>query len=539
MAIRGHLDVLRPGFVAGWARDPARPEAAVELFVWIDGRLAARTLANRPRPDLVKAGFGDGRHAFEAAFAGPAAGCTVRVTDADGRDVAGSPRTLPASGWPTEPADGGITILAIAKHEGPYLEEWIAYHHAIGVDRFLLYDNGHPDGATRALRANPALAGIVEVVDWPDTAYPPTRGPQPAAYEHAIPALQRQGGWVAVIDIDEFIVPLVDPDLPALLARFADVPAVAFAWKLFGSSGHARRDDDRLVTERFRFAGTSPLVKSVARASAIRRIDCHAPALAGGAVVDERRRPILDSARTIAPTYRWAQVNHYFTKSWNEWVDKRERGRADFASMSLRQRRTDDDFFTLDAASHHDRAIDRFHPKLTAMLQRLFPARAARADEGAARQWPAVPLPSRLRPLTAGPAAGRCWGFVESPRSTDGLLRCPSSRSVRLAGWLFRDGGGGDGLLRLRSLEPAAASDHVLALRRGIERPDVAAHFPHLPADWCMPSGFDMTADLRGVPHGRYHVELGVVADGSPVWAPTTWRLVVHQEAREPAPGGA
>ena len=44
-----------------------------------------------------------------------------------------------------------IAVCAIFKDEAPYLLEWLAFHRMIGVDLFVLYDNGssrmahHPD----------------------------------------------------------------------------------------------------------------------------------------------------------------------------------------------------------------------------------------------------------------------------------------------------------------------------------------------------------------------------------------------------------
>ena len=35
-----------------------------------------------------------------------------------------------------------IAVCAIFKDEAPYLLEWIAFHKMVGVDLFVLYDNG-------------------------------------------------------------------------------------------------------------------------------------------------------------------------------------------------------------------------------------------------------------------------------------------------------------------------------------------------------------------------------------------------------------
>lgn len=38
-----------------------------------------------------------------------------------------------------------LSICAVIKNEGPYLEEWIEFHRIQGVEHFYLYDNGSAD----------------------------------------------------------------------------------------------------------------------------------------------------------------------------------------------------------------------------------------------------------------------------------------------------------------------------------------------------------------------------------------------------------
>jgi hypothetical protein len=70
-ALRGYVDLASPGRIAGWAQNADHPEAPVCLDICAGGRLVGRTLANRYREDLERAGLGSGRHSFE--FAPPAA----------------------------------------------------------------------------------------------------------------------------------------------------------------------------------------------------------------------------------------------------------------------------------------------------------------------------------------------------------------------------------------------------------------------------------------------------------------------------------
>jgi O-antigen biosynthesis protein len=63
--LRGYVDVVNDGCIAGWAQNPEYPEAPVCLDIFIGDRLIGQILANRFRDDLAQAGLGSGRHGFE------------------------------------------------------------------------------------------------------------------------------------------------------------------------------------------------------------------------------------------------------------------------------------------------------------------------------------------------------------------------------------------------------------------------------------------------------------------------------------------
>jgi hypothetical protein len=68
----GHVDAVSRKFVAGWAADTARPEAALVLSIWVDGVRVGMTKAHRLRTDLVgKDEWGSGHHGFRFKFAEP------------------------------------------------------------------------------------------------------------------------------------------------------------------------------------------------------------------------------------------------------------------------------------------------------------------------------------------------------------------------------------------------------------------------------------------------------------------------------------
>ena len=58
-----------------------------------------------------------------------------------------------------------VALIAPIKQEAPYLLEWIAYHRALGVETFVLGDNGGSDQTSELIQALDA-AGLVLRLDW-------------------------------------------------------------------------------------------------------------------------------------------------------------------------------------------------------------------------------------------------------------------------------------------------------------------------------------------------------------------------------------
>jgi hypothetical protein len=68
MATKGYIDGVRNGSIFGWALDPERPGARIELEVQLDGEAIGGCLADLERDDLASKGIGDGRHGFRVGL---------------------------------------------------------------------------------------------------------------------------------------------------------------------------------------------------------------------------------------------------------------------------------------------------------------------------------------------------------------------------------------------------------------------------------------------------------------------------------------
>jgi len=136
--------------------------------------------------------------------------------------------------------DYKLSIAAIFQNDAPYLEEWIEYHKRVGVEHFYLYDNLSTDNPDAVL-AKYIKTGDVELVKWPNC--PANMGfwgytTQPAAYRDALAKAQWKSQWLALIDTDEFLVPMTHKKVSTLLKKeFAWYKAIYANWRMFGTGG--------------------------------------------------------------------------------------------------------------------------------------------------------------------------------------------------------------------------------------------------------------------------------------------------------------
>jgi|SRR6187455_427762 len=132
-----------------------------------------------------------------------------------------------------------LSICAIFQDEGPYLKEWIDYHKSVGVDHFYLYNNESKDDCLIVLKPY-ISSGDVELVDWPDI-WPEIHfgyGCQPKAYMDCINKCSGKTTWLAIIDLDEYLLPMKKGCLKKTLKKYYPHSAAIYVnWLQFGTGG--------------------------------------------------------------------------------------------------------------------------------------------------------------------------------------------------------------------------------------------------------------------------------------------------------------
>lgn len=232
-----------------------------------------------------------------------------------------------------------VSICAIFKNEAPYLREWIAYNHVIGVEHFYLYNNNSEDNYMEVLQ-DYIDEGIVTLHQWEKNHA------QMECYMDGIRRYSEETKWLGFLDIDEFIVPKSTNNVYDFLKPFEkNSGAVKIYWKMFGTSGRVDRDyQTGYVTEdfvvswsdyydigkcfyntAFDFDYKSKYVSQLHHKFWANYKGCNIP-------------PVNIYNRSCAGDYNKVkgkdfpiQINHYFTKSYSEYVMKRNRGDVYFS----------------------------------------------------------------------------------------------------------------------------------------------------------------------------------------------------------------
>jgi len=226
-----------------------------------------------------------------------------------------------------------LAICAIAKNEGPYFQEWIEWHRDAGVEKFYIYDNESTDD-TKEVLAPYIASGLVEYV------FLPEKKQQLVAYDNCLYKNRLKARWIAVIDLDEFIIPIKDKTIPDFLKRFENFSAVEINWLIYGSGG-AKKQEAGGVMERFKHHSvpnhiSNRHVKTIIDPRRVFTfIGCHEAARISGHAADSHGDPIRKNFRDREPQQDIICINHYAVKSYEEFLEKRARGRA--RTLKLRE----------------------------------------------------------------------------------------------------------------------------------------------------------------------------------------------------------
>lgn len=143
-----------------------------------------------------------------------------------------------------------LSICTIFRDDARFLKEWIEYHKLIGVQHFYLFDNLSQDDYLTVLEPY-IISGEVSLTAWPHESNDMQTWDriQRQAYEKGVELSIGVSKWLAIIDTDEFIVPMLTYNLVDFLKDYEDYGGLGINWVTFGTSGVTKIPEDKLMIE--------------------------------------------------------------------------------------------------------------------------------------------------------------------------------------------------------------------------------------------------------------------------------------------------
>jgi hypothetical protein len=205
-------------------------------------------------------------------------------------------------------------IATMVRDDTDYIDEWVEYHLAIGFEHVLIYDHKSIIPVEPKWGTKVTVKRIDVELPFPE-------------YIHLSTFRDFRAHWIMVADVDEFLVLLRHHDIKDLLTRYENYGGLGIPWSMYGSSGHIKKPLG-LVKDNYLWRTVDPIDKQYVKTIANKRFfqDMGDPhfVYSSRPIVNEVFEPFEGSLST-SPR-QLLKLNHYFTRSYEEWIFKRNRG---------------------------------------------------------------------------------------------------------------------------------------------------------------------------------------------------------------------
>lgn len=224
-----------------------------------------------------------------------------------------------------------VLLCCIVKMENKYLPEWIIHHKNIGFNKIVIYDNNERTGI---YSENSDQIGIVKreisegFIDKYDVD---GAGVQTKCYTDCYEKYKSYD-WLFFLDIDEYLIFEKSKNVNEFLSEniFDKYEAIKIPWKIYGDNGWIKSNNNysigRFSKESFKYLNSirKMEVKMAIRGgfSEIKFKNSHSIYPAELKCCDNIGRiKNLEESLIEEPVYKNVWINHYITKSLEEFVE--------------------------------------------------------------------------------------------------------------------------------------------------------------------------------------------------------------------------
>lgn len=207
-----------------------------------------------------------------------------------------------------------VALVCIAKNEDPYIQEWVDYNLKLGFDNIFIYMNDW-----RTDIDNPKVTKII--MDGINQ--------QRNAYSDWLKTNRQHFDFAAFFDVDEFLVLKKHKTVQEFVSDYTNNIGIGINWYMFGNNGHTEVvDGEYSQIKRFTKRGKymNQHVKTILNCNTSYRMDIHNPV---GGMITSTNGEQFNGPFNNNTNDDIAQINHYYCKTKEEFINKCNRGRAD------------------------------------------------------------------------------------------------------------------------------------------------------------------------------------------------------------------
>ena len=210
-----------------------------------------------------------------------------------------------------------VALVCIAKNEDNYIKEWVEYHLKLGFDHIFIYEN---DWKCKLLHPN------ITKIPFPG------KNKQLVAYNDFIVRYDRTYNYVAFLDVDEFLVLKRHKNVKDFITQCGNPAGIGINWQIYGANGLYKRNNDypNSVIKQFtrRQNGVNMHIKSIIQLTPYTKTRMVLPHNPNKMLMDTSgvyfKGPYNKNGSSNV-----AVINHYFLRTFADWKEKCQRGRAD------------------------------------------------------------------------------------------------------------------------------------------------------------------------------------------------------------------
>jgi hypothetical protein len=252
----------------------------------------------------------------------------------------------------------------MCKDENQYLKEWLDYHFALGVEHIYIYDNMSKRPISATVK-NYIKSKKVTVIGWP---YNYVQGRHVKCQNDCLSNYGKNWNWIGFIDTDEFIVlKNGETDLKEFLKEYEPFGGLVMNWMCFGANGHQNKRGSVIQS----YTQCKPGLSDNKHIKTIVNTKFFTPTKRGNPHEFKSIKPIVNadkkrcrSAHNHPPRWDKIQLNHYVTRSLEEYQGKRNRGGGN--STVSRKKQLNEAFFKrYQGGEHQDRSIIELYAKIS------------------------------------------------------------------------------------------------------------------------------------------------------------------------------